>query len=527
MSRLFRVVFTHECTCTHHKLALDALRHIRCEQAPQWMNLFLKHFDAYLEGSTDPDRKFRDFRNHVLHVDEGNWGGAREAARTWYDTTVAELRARRWRKAVYAAGVLSHYYTDPIQPLHTAQTEAELPIHRALERSVEKTYGELQNILEEDFGGYPDFDAPSSDDWLEQMVIDGARAARSHYDTLIDHYNLDQGVRNPANGLDQELRDCLAQLIGRATVGFSRILEQAFEEAGVEPPPTRITLMGYLATLSIPIAWVTRLLSDRRQRAEVLRIYRELQRTGRVDKSLPPSEREVRRLHAEEILGSPPEQPAEQLADQPADQPAEGGTRESGARYGQGAEPRKRSTRPVTKIVRPLSRIEGTGAADSAEPTPAKHARYYLQPQSDVVEAPSIGSKTARRLKKIGLTTVSELLTADCDEAARQINANYIDAPTLANWQAEARFVCRTPHLRGYGAQILVACDFREPEDLAGIDPVELLPLVEAFIESPEGQRVLHAGKKPDLAELRRWVQWAGQARELPSDQTAYELKSA
>ena len=41
MSLLFRVVFANECTSTHHKLALDALRHLKDEDAQQWQNLFL------------------------------------------------------------------------------------------------------------------------------------------------------------------------------------------------------------------------------------------------------------------------------------------------------------------------------------------------------------------------------------------------------------------------------------------------------------------------------------------------------
>ena len=33
MSLLFRVVFANECTSTHHRLALDALRHLQDEDA--------------------------------------------------------------------------------------------------------------------------------------------------------------------------------------------------------------------------------------------------------------------------------------------------------------------------------------------------------------------------------------------------------------------------------------------------------------------------------------------------------------
>jgi hypothetical protein len=103
--------------------------------------------------------------------------------------------------------------------------------------------------------------------------------------------------------------------------------------------------MGYLATLSAPIAWGTGRIRDARRRSAVRRIFRELQRTGRVEKCLPPGEREVRRLHAEEVRGVS----LEQLREEPP--------RETGQKHGQGAEPRARSRRPVTKFVRPLCRI--------------------------------------------------------------------------------------------------------------------------------------------------------------------------
>jgi hypothetical protein len=145
-----------------------------------------------------------------------------------------------------------------------------------------------------------------------------------------------------------------------------------------------------------------------------------------------------------------------------------------------------------------------------------RQPRFYLELESDVVEAPAIGSKTARRLRKIGITTVSDLLAADCEQAAERIGAGYIDAQTFADWQAQARLVCCIPHLRGHDAQILVACDFRSPEDLAGIDADEVLPLIADFAESPAGERLLRElGKNPDLAEVRRWLQWAAKPREL------------
>ncbi|MGL4550884.1 MAG: zinc dependent phospholipase C family protein, partial [Gemmataceae bacterium] len=119
MNLLFRVLFAHGCRSTHHKLAMDALCHLRGDKAEKWRNLFLDQHAAYLGGAKAPDAVFKDFRNHVLHVRDGFWGGAPAAAAKWYAATVEALRKENWKAAAYNAGVLSHYYTDPFMPFHT------------------------------------------------------------------------------------------------------------------------------------------------------------------------------------------------------------------------------------------------------------------------------------------------------------------------------------------------------------------------------------------------------------------------
>ena len=62
----------------------------------------------------------------------------------WFQKTVTALRQSNWNEAAFNAGVLSHYYTDPIQPFHTGQSEAESNIHRAAEWSICKAYDDLR-----------------------------------------------------------------------------------------------------------------------------------------------------------------------------------------------------------------------------------------------------------------------------------------------------------------------------------------------------------------------------------------------
>ena len=76
MSILFDIVYATKANGTHHKLAMDALRPLENDSAHDWQRLFLKHVDIYLEGAKAPDKDFKDFKNHVLHVGDEFWGGA-------------------------------------------------------------------------------------------------------------------------------------------------------------------------------------------------------------------------------------------------------------------------------------------------------------------------------------------------------------------------------------------------------------------------------------------------------------------
>lgn len=703
MSLLFRVIFAAKARSTHHKLALDALRHLRGALSDQWVDAFLYYADAYLSGSKAPDEKFKDFKNHVIHVSEDYWGGAVESAKNWYDRTVAALRDRRWNEAAYSAGVLSHYFTDPFMPLHTAQSESEGSVHRALEWSVTKSYEELQNLLIDDLGGYPDVQAPEGEDWLGAMIRAGARAAHGSYDALIDHYNVPVGVKDPPRGLDQECRDRIAPLIGAATVGFARVLERAIDEADVSPPLRSISIPGFLESLDLPFQWVANRIYDSRQRAAVEAIYEEFSNTGKVIHSLSEDDRAVRRMHAEEVLKIS----LAELDRMPARAP--------GTKHGTGAAPRaicnwpvtsreaattayapprKRSLRPRTKegpkiaaapmpVSKPalaltagsvpvsaksiatekpvaaetpspfptlklagarderkqeatrsvqdiLREVKGTAeprlpvakapvtpaparqqpppplppadesavtseitgepatsepaslstptpvtkrswknwlsvfkrAAKPAPPTPAEPEEKSEEPSSDsategdvqfvqasksqvdvaspapastrpppevakatlkfrlssaapVVDAPSIGQKTARRLEAIGVTTVAEFLAMDVEDGSQKMGLKHLDPKTLREWQAQTRLALRIPNLRGHDAQILVGCGYKEPEQVARARLDDLIAKVEAFCSTSDGERILRSSPKPDAEEIAAWIAWAGDARPL------------
>jgi hypothetical protein len=141
--------------------------------------------------------------------------------------------------------------------------------------------------------------------------------------------------------------------------------------------------------------------------------------------------------------------------------------------------------------------------------------RFRLNPGSPVVDAPTIGSKTAGKLECAGVITVGDLLDADPAALAKKLNQKQITEDTIRHWQQESSLNCRVPELYNHDAQILVASGVTEPEELGAFEPAELLELVTPWVKSPEGQRILRQQKPPDLAEVAQWIEWAKSARRL------------
>ncbi len=307
MSPLYSVIFASRCPSNHHRIAVDALRHLRTAQAGKWADVFLVHHQAYLKGAKTPDDTFKDFKNHVCHVRDGYWGGAPDAAEIWYVKTVEALAAKKWKDAAYNAGVLSHYVVDPIQPFHTGQTETGNVIHRAVEQSFSKSYGAFQQIIEAS-GGYGDVTLPrkgGGTDWVAQTVRVGADAANPFYEAVIDHYDFKRGAKKPPEGMDDALRNAIAPLVARAVVTFARVLDRAIEEAAVKPPFVIASLDAFFANMTAPIHKIAASMADGAEKSYVLKMYKEYEKTGRVAKTLPDDDREVRAQYAEEVLNVP------------------------------------------------------------------------------------------------------------------------------------------------------------------------------------------------------------------------------
>src|SRR6185295_10364997 len=109
--------------------------------------------------------------------------------------------------------------------------------------------------------------------------------------------------------------------------------------------------------------------------------------------------------------------------------------------------------------------------------------------EASVVDAPSIGPKTAGRLNVIGVKTVGDLLQLSADDAAKQIKASHINAQAIRDWQAQALLACTVPDLNGTAAQLLVGAGVSSVEDLASADADFLRDAIEMFAASQDGER--------------------------------------
>ncbi|MFN7179279.1 DUF4332 domain-containing protein [Hyphomonas sp.] len=540
MTLLERVIRNHRCRSTHHYIAFDALSLIGGEQGEAWKSLFLVHHEHLLEGAKAPDAKFKDFKNHVLHVGEGEWGGARAAATEWYARAVDLLRRKRWSEAAYALGVLSHYYADPIQPFHTGQTEAEGIIHRAVEWSIAKSRPEIDARIEAN--GYPEIEIPDGLGFVSEMVREGALLSNAHYFTFIDHYDLDAGVADPPSGLDETMLAAITDLIAYATAGFAAILTRAAEEAAVSPPKVNLTLQGYIETLDIPLRWITAKLENAADKRTVERMYAEFQKTGKVIKTLPDDDKAIRAMHAKEVRriplkqldaeepapigrlneNRPPEEPelelteAEAVAmpdDLPPTELAEIARRDSTAVPARGLfGTRKRNTapEPEAEIEAEAEPAEAEAAEEADSAAPRRLAAFELD--SPVVDAPSIGRKTAKQLARAGITTIGDLLDCDPDMVELELNVRHITSEAIRTWQDQTQLMLEVPGLRVHDAQLLVGAGITSRDDLANASARTVFELATEFLTTPQGERVLRDDQVLHEDEVEEWIEMAQDA---------------
>lgn len=481
MDRLITILRAAHCRSTHHFFAVDAIPLVGTTRGKALCSVLLKHHDRYLVGAKDPDKKFRDFRNHVLHVGDGYWGGAPKTSEKWYRTLIECLDDSRWSDAAYAAGVLSHYFTDPLMPLHTAQTKRESVVHRPLEWSVTKSYDKIHRRWQQ--GDHKVvFELAGNRGWIGQAVIRGAEVANRYYEELVEDYNLTAGAKRPTEGFDDRSIDTLAGLFGIAITGWARILERAAEQTHAEIPDDSLSIATLVATIKMPVAWIVRRIESRAEQKAVKAIFEEYQQTGKVKRNLPAEVKSVRE---------------ERQRDRELQQEQE--------------RPHVLPTTPVT--ANPIV-VESADDLPRLIPFPTavravvsqqvQHAN--LVPSDDLVDAPSIGPKTAKRFAAIGITTVEQFLAGSPVKMSEKLDTRWITADKLRDWQDQAQLVCDVPSLCGYKSQLLVGVECRSAQALGSEDAPALHSKIAAYCATSAGKRALRSSGIPTAEDVAQWI---------------------
>jgi len=117
---------------THDWVLVEADRLARAAGCT-WLDL-----TAALPHTDDPDTRLRDFYHHVYDIWGDRYGDAPTHIEKLYRRTVRQLRAGKRRAASISFALLSHYYSDICNPLHTDQTSLEERIHSNYEDAVER-----------------------------------------------------------------------------------------------------------------------------------------------------------------------------------------------------------------------------------------------------------------------------------------------------------------------------------------------------------------------------------------------------
>jgi len=167
------------------------------------------------------------------------------------------------------------------------------------------------------------------------------------------------------------------------------------------------------------------------------------------------------------------------------------------------------SKSPIKEVVR------STTSPTRSSGTQQSTLRFYLDLESPVVDAPSIGPRVAERLNASGIRQIHDFLKSNPNTLATQLDDKRMTAAHVLEWQQQATLVCRVPNLRGHDAQQLVACGITTAEQLASATVSSLANKVVSFGSSKAGQRLLRGATVADEAEVRDWIQWASTSRTL------------
>ncbi|MFX1563806.1 MAG: zinc dependent phospholipase C family protein [Promethearchaeota archaeon] len=189
--------------------------------AGDWKTAF-EFFSAEVKsGSTTPDQAWQDWDNHLYYPDEPDKYTAHLAVEEWYGYVRNNFTIGEWTKGMFAAGVLSHYFSDPNIPVHTDDNWSG---HGAVETDINQHLGTFSLTIA----------APQLVADPKQYLIDHAIIAHQYYDDCFTLYPT--GTIPSPSPLDDNStdHDIIEDQLERAVNGFRNLWYTAIQ--GLEAP---------------------------------------------------------------------------------------------------------------------------------------------------------------------------------------------------------------------------------------------------------------------------------------------------
>lgn len=139
-----------------------------------WKDAFEFFASDVKSGSITPDTVWQDWENHLYYPLTGYYNAHNATAR-WLGYMINNLSIGNWKEGMFAAGVLSHYFSDPNIPVHT---DSDWPGHGVCEGDINYHLAAFSLTVP----------SPQLVSDAQQFVIDQATLAHAYYDYCRDLY---------------------------------------------------------------------------------------------------------------------------------------------------------------------------------------------------------------------------------------------------------------------------------------------------------------------------------------------------
>ena len=124
-----------------------------------------------------------------------------------------------------------------------------------------------------------------------------------------------------------------------------------------------------------------------------------------------------------------------------------------------------------------------------------------------LVDAPSIGPKTAARFGAIGIHKVADLLDAAPADVATRLATYWITADTVTQWQHQSTLMCQIGGLLCRDTQLLAGAGFDSAHSVAAAELEFVVGKVGEFAATTSGRRYLRGAAPPTADEIETWQQ--------------------